>query len=66
MVLVYLVHAGGRWSRYDAHYLPGLQTPLTRVSEPANYRACGADPADRAVLCAEIPCTVGDQTQPAR
>ena len=60
MVLVYLVHLGGRWTGYDAHYLPGPQTPVTRVSEPANYRDSGDDPADRSVLCAEIPCTVGD------
>ena len=60
MVLVYLVHAGGRWTPYDAHYLPGPETPVTRVSEPANYRASADDPADRSVLCAEIPCAVGD------
>lgn len=60
MVLVYLVHRGGRWTSYDAHYLPGPQTPVTRVSEPANYRESSDDPADRSVLCAEIPCTVGD------
>lgn len=60
MVLVYLVHAGGRWSPYDAHYLPGPETPVTRLSEPANYRTDPADPTDRTVLCAEIPCAVGD------
>lgn len=60
MVLVYLVHVGGRWTPYDAHYLPGPETPVTRVSEPANYRDSADDPADRSVLCAEIPCTVGD------
>lgn len=62
MVLVYLVHVhrGGRWSPYDAHYLPGPGTPVTRISEPANYRVSHDDPADRTVLCAEIPCTVGD------
>jgi protoporphyrinogen oxidase len=60
MVLVYLVHAGGRWTPYDAHYLPGPQTPVTRVSEPANYRVSVDDPTDRTVLCAEIPCAVGD------
>jgi protoporphyrinogen oxidase len=59
MVLVYLVHAGGRWSPYDAHYLPGPETPVTRLSEPANYRDSPDDPADRTVLCAEIPCGVG-------
>jgi len=33
---------------------------VTRVSEPANYRSSRDDPADRSVLCAEIPCDVGD------
>ena len=60
MVLVYLVHTGGRWTGYDAHYLPGPQTRVTRLSEPANYRLSPEDPADRSVLCAEIPCAVGD------
>ena len=60
MVLVYLVHEGGRWTPYDAHYLPGPETPVTRISEPANYRVSADDPADRSVLCAEIPCAVGD------
>jgi protoporphyrinogen oxidase len=60
MVLVYLVHAGGRWTPYDAHYLPGPETPVTRLSEPANYRVSRDDPTDRTVLCAEIPCAVGD------
>lgn len=60
MVLVYVVHEGGRWSPFDAHYLPGAETPVTRVSEPANYRDSSDDPADRSVLCAEIPCAVGD------
>jgi hypothetical protein len=46
--------------RYDAHYLPGPQTRVTRLSEPANYRVSRDDPADRSVLCAEIPCAVGD------
>jgi protoporphyrinogen oxidase len=61
MVLVYLVHEGVRpWTRFDAHYLPGLETPVTRVSEPASYRDSALDPPDRTVLCAELPCEVGD------
>jgi protoporphyrinogen oxidase len=56
MVLVYLVLEGGRYSSYDAHYLPDPGTPVTRVSEPANYRD-GDDPPDRTVLCAELPCS---------
>jgi protoporphyrinogen oxidase len=60
MVLVYVEHQGGRWSPYDAHYVPGPETPVTRLSEPANYRVSADDPTDRSVLCAEIPCAVGD------
>ncbi|MGH8834158.1 MAG: protoporphyrinogen/coproporphyrinogen oxidase [Actinomycetes bacterium] len=56
MVLVYLTHAGGRWTDYDAHYLPGPESPVSRISEPANYRESAADPLDRSVVCAEIPC----------
>jgi len=59
MVLVYLVLDVDQWTSYDAHYLPELTTPVTRVSEPKNYRD-GDDPAGRTVLCAEIPCDVGD------
>lgn len=60
MALVYLVHTGGRWTGFDAHYFPGAETPVTRISEPANYRVSQDDPADRSVLCAEIPCAPGD------
>jgi len=56
MVLVYATHAGGRWTGYDAHYLPGPESPVTRISEPANYRDSTDDPRDRSVVCAEIPC----------
>ena len=61
MLLVYLGHDGGRWTPYDAHYLPGPGTPVTRISEPTNYRDSADDPADRSVVCAEIPCTAGDE-----
>jgi protoporphyrinogen oxidase len=50
---------GGRYSPFDAHYLPEAHTPLTRVSEPPNYRD-GDDPPGRTLLCAEIPCDAGD------
>lgn len=58
MVLVYLVLPVRRYTEFDAHYLPGPQTPVTRISEPKNYRE-GDDPPERTVLCAEIPCTAG-------
>lgn len=60
MVLVYVQHLGGRWTPYDAHYLPGPETPVTRISEPANYRVSEDDPRGHSVLCVEIPCQVGD------
>lgn len=60
MLLVYLVLDLARYTAYDAHYLPGLETPVTRVSEPKNYRDNPGDPADRTVLCAELPCQEGD------
>ncbi len=60
MVLVYLVLDVPRYTRFDAHYLPAGETPVTRVSEPKNYRTNPEDPPDRTVLCAEIPCRRGD------
>ena len=62
MTFVYLVLGGPRFSEFDAHYLPGPETVVSRISEPRNYRVSPADPPDRTVLCAEIPCTVGDET----
>lgn len=61
MVLVYLVLDVDRFSPFDAHYLPEAFTPVTRFSEPKNYRR-GSDPVGRTVLCAEIPCDLGDAT----
>lgn len=61
MVLVYVVHGGGRWTEYDAHYLPSAETPVSRISEPANYRDSADDPRDHSVVCAEIPCAIGDR-----
>jgi protoporphyrinogen oxidase len=59
MLLVYLVLEQQRFSEYDAHYFPGPEVPFTRLSEPKNY--AGVDePADRTVLCAEIPCAPSD------
>jgi protoporphyrinogen oxidase len=60
MTLVYLVVDAPRWTTFDAHYLPEGWTPVTRISEPRNYRDSADDPADVTVLCAEIPCGVGD------
>lgn len=59
LVLVYLVLDRSVYTEYDAHYFPGLDVAASRVSEPKNYRD-GSDPRDVTVLCAEIPCSVGD------
>jgi protoporphyrinogen oxidase len=54
MLLVYLVVDAERYTPFDAHYFPEEWTPVSRISEPKNYRD-GDDPAGRTVLCAEIP-----------
>lgn len=61
MLLVYVVHAGGRWTRFDTFDIPDPRTPVSRISEPANYRSSVDDPTDRSVLCVEIPCTMTDE-----
>jgi protoporphyrinogen oxidase len=61
LVLVYLVLDQARWTEFDAHYLPGPDHLAARLSEPRNYRDSPDDPADRTVLCAEVPATVGDE-----
>ena len=60
MVLVFLVCDQGQYTPYDAHYLPSPDTPISRLSEPRNYRD-GPDPEGRTVLCCELPCQVGDE-----
>ena len=59
MLLVYLVLAEEQFTPYDAHYFPGSDVRLTRLSEPKNYSA-QTDVSDRTVLCAEIPCSIHD------
>ena len=59
MVFAYLVLPIGQYTSYDAHYVPDLDVVFSRLSEPRNYRD-GPDPANQTVLCAEIPCDVGD------
>jgi protoporphyrinogen oxidase len=58
MILIYLVLETDRFTEYDAHYFPGTEIPITRLSEPKNYGLNG--PADRTVLCAELPCSAQD------
>jgi protoporphyrinogen oxidase len=61
MILIYLVLEQPQWTPFDAHYFPETHIPITRLSEPKNYSA-RSEPSDRTVLCAELPCTVSDET----
>ena len=61
MVLAYLVLDTDRLTSFDAHYFPELNTPVSRMSEPKNFRT-GDDTAGTTVVCAELPCWVGDDT----
>ncbi len=60
LVLVYLVLNREQFTPWDAHYFPGPETVISRLSEPKNYRD-GDDPLATTVLCAEIPCWPGDE-----
>ncbi|MEZ4588665.1 MAG: hypothetical protein R2909_19995 [Gemmatimonadales bacterium] len=59
MVLVYLELPVGQFTEYDAHYFPGADVRITRLSEPKNY-AARTEPAGRTVLCAELPTSLED------
>jgi protoporphyrinogen oxidase len=60
MILIYLVLEQPQWTPFDAHYFPEADVKLTRLSEPKNYS--GAGPANRTVLCGELPCDLNDDT----
>jgi protoporphyrinogen oxidase len=62
MALVYLTLDRRPYTPFDAHYFPEPDVAFSRLSEPANYRDSVDDPAGRTVLCAEVPCTAGDET----
>lgn len=55
MILVYLELGQDQFTEFDAHYFPGSDVTITRLSEPKNYAARSL-PEGRTVLCAEIPC----------
>lgn len=59
MLLIYLVLDTAQFTAFDAHYLPGADIRITRLSEPKNYSARTA-PLDTTVLCAELPCQPQD------
>jgi protoporphyrinogen oxidase len=59
MILVYLRLDVPRFTEFDAHYLPGADIAITRLSEPKIYAAL-AEPKGHTVLCAELPASPGD------
>lgn len=61
VVLVYLVLDRRPYTAFDEHCLPARHLLPSRVSEPVNYRDDPDDPADRTVLCAEVPCWPDDE-----
>jgi protoporphyrinogen oxidase len=58
MILIYLALETERFTEYDAHYFPGGDIPITRLSEPKNYSLAAAPGVT--VLCAELPCSTAD------
>jgi len=60
MMLVYLELPVDRFSEFDAHYFPGAETRMTRMSEPKNYAEL-VEPRGKTTLCAELPCAVTDE-----
>ena len=58
MILVYLVLRSRRFTEFDAHYFPGSDIPITRLSEPKNYGLAVHD--EMTVLCAELPCGIDE------
>ncbi|HJU88859.1 MAG TPA: FAD-dependent oxidoreductase [Gemmatimonadaceae bacterium] len=60
MMLIYLHLDIDRFTDfYDAHYFPGADVRITRLSEPKTYAAL-AEPRGRTTLCAELPCSPDD------
>jgi protoporphyrinogen oxidase len=49
-----------QFTEYEAHYFPGPETRIARLSEPKNYSAA-SEPRDSTVLCAELPCAIDDE-----
>jgi protoporphyrinogen oxidase len=61
MLLVYLILDVEQFTEYDAHYFPGANITITRLSEPKNYSVV-SEPHGKTVLCAELPCDADDPT----
>jgi protoporphyrinogen oxidase len=58
MLLIYLILETDQFTEFDAHYFPGADITITRLSEPKNYGLCRQPGVT--VLCAELPCSTSD------
>ncbi|MDR9364408.1 MAG: FAD-dependent oxidoreductase [Balneolaceae bacterium] len=59
MVLIYLFIQQDRFTEFDAHYFPGEEIPITRLSETKNYSDTDY-PENLTTICAELPCQFED------
>lgn len=60
VILVYFVVPLHQYTPFDTHFFPEKGMHVSRLSEPKNCRS-GDDPVGQTVVCAEIPCDMGDQ-----
>lgn len=61
VTFVYLAIPRDYYTPFDTHFFPEDGMHISRISEPKHYRSSGDDPVGQTVLCAEIPCDVGDR-----
>jgi hypothetical protein len=59
MILIYIVLKQDLFAKFDAHYFPEIEIPISRLSEPKNY-GLAKEPRGQTLLCAELPCDPGD------
>lgn len=60
VTFVYFVVPRDQYTPFDTYYFPEKEMHISRFSEPKNYRS-GDDPVGQTVVCAELPCDLGDQ-----
>jgi len=59
MLLIYLVLDEDHFTKFDAHYFPETDIPITRLSETKNYS--GIEVKGKTGICAELPCSTEDK-----
>lgn len=60
ITFVYFVVPRDQYTPFDTYFFPEKGMHVSRFSEPKNYRS-GDDPVGQTVVCAELPCDLGDQ-----